>query len=141
MDYSTLFADLGKLVKNINLFASDASEVDTRRDEIATQFESSSQQTSIKNLYSIADSAKSSLASVQSQLAAMATLRLQDNDTVLAVLNLPTNSIESVLSALIDDMAGEIDQRRKRDRSYLQSARRRHAAEQRDPREDRLRRP
>ncbi len=104
MDYSALFADIGKLVKNINLFGTDASDVDTRRDEIADQFESNNQQPSISSLFNVANSAKSALSSVRSQLAAMASARLQDNDTVIAILNLPTDGVDAVLTALIADM-------------------------------------
>lgn len=109
LDISTLFTDLGKLVKSANLYRSDAVDAATRRDEIVAQFEDSDQQVAVSPIYSLTTSAQQAVSSTQQNLVAIATRRLQDQTTVIDELRLPNNNLSGVLTALINEIVSQAD--------------------------------
>lgn len=109
VDYADLFADLGKLVKHVNLLGTEAANLATDRAEIETQFESTAQQDKIKNLRAQFDSLRNGHFNLRSQLATIAQNRLRDRTTIVNELELQKDDLATVMDALILNMVASAE--------------------------------
>lgn len=105
VDYQTLFSDIGSLVRVINFYDATALELD--RDAIQDQFDDSDMNHVVTGLFQTFDSAIQNVASFKNALAQIAEARLRDRDTIINELNLPSDSIQDVIPALITQMVAD----------------------------------
>lgn len=99
-----IFRQIGVCVKYIDLFATDASDLDTDRDAIEDNYEAADQADKSSSVRSAFDGLKSSIFGVREQLRQTAELRLQDRVSVINELDLATDSIDTVLRELVRRM-------------------------------------
>jgi len=105
IDYQELFADLGVVIKQINLQEQEQNTKITQEGEILAQYELSSQTEHTSNLNSIYNSMRSALTTGKSnQASQIITSRLTDRVTVVNELNIPSQNIGDVLFGLVEQM-------------------------------------
>lgn len=99
-----IFTHIGILVKYIDSYSADITNLETDRDDIQDKFDAGDQNSKITELFSLYENAIQSLVSLRGALAQIAEDRLRDRDTVINELELPNDNINSVLSELITQM-------------------------------------
>lgn len=104
IDYTELFTDIGVVVAQVNHVESELGDWDTRESDIQAIYETSGQQVAMSTLISQVDQIQTALAGMRDSLSSICDARLQDYDTVISQLNIPTNDVQVVLSSLIVDM-------------------------------------
>lgn len=102
-----LFTHIGVVIRSINEMPDDISVWDERQAEIQDVFELGEQQDAEASLIGICSGMQNTLASVRNSLSTICDARLQDYDSVIAILGIPTNSVQSVLNSLIYKMISD----------------------------------
>lgn len=102
-DYTTLFTDLGKIIKYINSYQTfTGTTLPTDRDAIATELAGFLKVTS--QLQSLYDGQQNSLVSLRQRLGGLISLRLQDQTTVIDALSLLSSDVTGIMRALYRQM-------------------------------------
>ncbi len=106
VDYTDLFTEIGKCIEKLNSYQTMAGTTfPADRDEIASTFDDFLAGTSkLQGLY---DAGQRALVSLRTGLANIATLRLQDRETVLNELALISPSMNELLRALYTKMTAD----------------------------------
>jgi len=99
-----IFTHIGKVIKAVNACATDLTNWDTRESDIQTVYEAGGQQVAADPLIGYVNQIQTAIANIRGTLGELVTTRLQDYDSVVSQLGIPSNDIGSVLYALITQM-------------------------------------
>lgn len=104
INYTNLFTDLGKIVKESNTILAEAQTLEARRQAIQDQLNTNSQDRAVQTLIAEFDSFGSNHVALQQSLAVMGQNRLLDKGTVLDEIGEPTASAGNLIPLLIWQM-------------------------------------
>lgn len=99
-----IFTHIGKVIKAVNACATDLTDWDTRESDIQTVYEAGGQQVAADPLIGYVNQIQTAIANIRGTLGELVTARMQDYDSVVSQLGIPSNDIGSVLYALITQM-------------------------------------
>jgi len=102
-----IFTHIGSVVAQVNLVDDEIQDWTDRETAIQSVFDAGGQQVAESSLIGTVTAIQGSIAGVRSQLAQICDARLQDFTTVIDELSISSNSVSSVLSALIYQMIAD----------------------------------
>jgi len=104
INYTNLFTNIGAIVKEMNTFRTDSKGLESRRDTLKSPFETNGNTRPVQGIYGTYNGFESNYARLSAELVGYITNSLTDLDDVIDALDLPDNSLTTVLDRLFDDM-------------------------------------